>query len=159
MYRKVMVLALVLGLGACASIMHGSSQEVGLSSSPTAAKVTVDNLPLGNTPIVANLKRGNNHVVKFELAGYEPFEATITKKVSGWVWGNIVFGGLIGLGVDAMTGGLYQLTPEQIAGAMTKKGGEDAMSAATMSDGKTLQVFVVMRADPTWKKIGQLQRD
>jgi hypothetical protein len=81
----------------CATIMHGTSQQIGISSMPSGAKVSVDSNPMGVTPIFASLSRGDNHIIKIELDGYVPHEMTITKKTSGWVWGNIVFGGLIGL--------------------------------------------------------------
>jgi hypothetical protein len=35
--------------------------------------------------------------------------------VSGWIWGNLAFGGLIGLAVDFGTGGGYQLSPESLS--------------------------------------------
>lgn len=149
--RYLAAIAALITLAGCATIMHGTKQDVGVSSTPTAAKVTVDNAPLGNTPIVANLKRGDNHIVRVELAGYQAFEATLTKKTSGWVWGNIVFGGLIGLAVDAITGGLYSLTPEQISATMVKQ-------SATTTRGM-LQVFVVLQPDPTWTKVGQMTRE
>lgn len=149
--KIVLVLALVLVASACATIMHGTKQDVGVSSVPSAAKVSVDNAPLGSTPIVANLKRGDNHIVRVELAGYQTFEATLTKKTSGWVWGNIVFGGIIGLAVDAISGGLYELTPEQVSATLVKQ------SASTKSG--TLQVFVVLQPDDRWTKIGQLTRE
>ena len=98
----------------CATIMHGTSQQIGISSNPTGAKVTVDNMSTGTTSTFANLSRGSNHVVKIEMPGYMPSEMTITGKASGWVWGNILFGGLIGLAIDAASGGLYDLTPEQL---------------------------------------------
>jgi hypothetical protein len=53
-------------------------------------------------------------LVKIELPGYMPYETNLIRKVDGWIAGNIVFGGLIGLAVDAITGGMYKLTPEQI---------------------------------------------
>jgi hypothetical protein len=64
------------------------------------------------------LTRKDNHIVRIELAGYKPYETTLTRKVSGWVWGNIVFGGLVGLAVDAIDGALYNLTPEQVSAAL-----------------------------------------
>ena len=109
-------------------------------------------MPGGNTPVVANLKRGDNHIVKIELAGYQTFEATLTKKVSGWVWGNIVFGGLIGLAVDAMTGGLYNLTPEQITGQLARQG------ASIKSTSSGIYVGLVSSPDPSWVQIGSLSR-
>jgi hypothetical protein len=57
-------------------------------------------------------------MLKAELPGYAPYEMAFTKSVSGWVWGKVLFGGLIGLGVDAISGGLYYLTPEQVMGEM-----------------------------------------
>lgn len=83
--RRLTVSALLLATSGCASIMHGTKQDIGIPSSPTNARVSVDNAPLGNTPLVAKLSRGDNHIVKIELDGYAPFEATLTKKVSGWV--------------------------------------------------------------------------
>lgn len=148
--RKLAMLLLPLA-AACATIMHGTNQDVGLSSSPTNARVTVNNKPVGNTPVVAKLSRKDNHIVRFELEGYQPFEATLTRRTSGWVWGNIVFGGLIGLAVDAMSGGLYKLTPEQIAGTML------TATAALTPDG--LYIAVVLQAEPEWQKIGELDRE
>jgi hypothetical protein len=143
----------MLGVSACATIMHGTGQDVGISSTPTGAVVSIDNLEKGKTPLITKLSRKDNHVVKIELAGYQPYEATVVRNVSGWVWGNIVFGGLIGLGVDAMSGGLYKLSPEQVTGTLT--------GAQSARDTKTddIYVAVVLRAEPGWVKIGQLQRE
>jgi hypothetical protein len=149
--RRLAALLALVATSACATIMHGTRQDVGISSTPTSAKVTVDNAPLGSTPIVANLKRGDNHIVRVEMPGYQPFEATLTKKTSGWVWGNIVFGGLVGLAVDAITGGLYSLTPEQVSAVMVKQNASNTRG--------TLQVFVVLQPHPAWTKVGQLARE
>ena len=136
----------------CASIMHGTTQKVGISSSPTGAKVSIDNMPLGNTPLFADLKRGEEHVVTIEMPGYEKSQLTLTKNVSGWVWGNIVFGGIIGLAVDAIDGGLYNLSPEQLDAEMRK-------SDANVSSSKNgIMVVAVLHSDPTWEKIGSLTR-
>ena len=153
--RAVSGRALLMALAttsACASIMHGTTQDVGISSSPTNARVVIDNQPRGATPLIAKLSRGDNHIVRIELDGYAPFEATLTKQVSGWVWGNIVFGGLIGLAVDAMSGGLYSLTPEQLAGQLARQG----TSSRLQPDG--IYVILVRQADPSWEQIGALAR-
>jgi hypothetical protein len=151
MRRLSLALTAVL-VSACATIMHGTNQGMGISSTPTAARVTVDNVPRGVTPLVLELPRKDNHIVKIELDGYQPFEATLTKKVSGWVWGNIVFGGIIGLAVDALTGGLYNLTPEQIAGQLAQR----TSSSGTPVKGG-LYVVLVERAEPAWQRVGALK--
>jgi hypothetical protein len=143
-------IVLLVGLWGCATIMHGTSQKIGISSTPTGAKVSIDNKDLGVTPLFADLKRGEDHIVKIEMEGYQKSELTITKSVSGWVWGNIVFGGLIGLAVDAMSGGLYNLSPEQLNTELKKQG----VSAIEKDGG--VYLLTVLSADPAWKKIGNL---
>lgn len=148
----VAVIASSLALTACASIMHGSSQDVGISSTPTSASVTVDNTAKGQTPFVAKLSRKDNHVIHIAADGYQPADLTLTRSTSGWVWGNLLFGGLIGLAVDAISGGLYKLTPDQLNATLSK---QQAFVAPT-KDG--FYVVLVPAAEKGWLKIGQLQR-
>lgn len=151
MKRLGLVLA-AFALTACASIMHGTSQDIGISSSPTGAKVTVDNVAAANTPYIAKLSRKDNHIVKITMDGYEPAELPLTRSVSGWVWGNIVFGGVIGLAVDAISGGLYKLNPEQLQTTLAAQ----KTSLAPTKDG--IYVVLVRQAPREWTKVGQLQR-
>ena len=139
-------------VAACATIMQGTSQEVSVSSTPTGARVLVDGAEMGKTPLVASLKRKDKHVVRVELEGYQPFEMALGRATSGWVWGNIVFGGIPGLAIDAITGGMYKLKPEEIQATL-------AQSAALSTDPETdrLVVTVVLRPDPAWERIGTLE--
>lgn len=137
-------------LFSCATIMHGTSQEIGIQSSPTGATVTVDGQDFGKTPVIAKLSRKKSHKVHFTLEGFQPFDATITKSTSGWIWGNIVFGGLIGLAVDAISGGLYKLKPEQVKAVLTSQETGDSMQ------GIDIIITVVLEPDPKWEKIGNL---
>ena len=151
MKRFALTVAALLSTG-CASIMHGTSQDVGISSSPTNANVTVDKVAQGQTPVVAKLSRKDNHIVRLELDGYAPAEMTLTRSVSGWVWGNVVFGGLIGLAVDAISGGLYKLTPAQLQGTLARQGA----SIAPAKDG--VYVVLVKAPEAEWVKVGQLRQ-
>jgi len=139
-------------LAGCATIMNQTTQSIGMSSNPTGATVTVDGAPHGKTPVVARLSRKENHFVKMELEGFEPYETTLTRRVSGWVWGNVAFGGLIGLAIDAISGGLYKLTPDQITAELRTKG------HASFLQHDTLYVAVVLTPNPQWEKIGQLAK-
>lgn len=150
--RTLAVAAFLLATGACATVMQGTKQGISINSNPTGASIMVDGEPMGTTPAVLQLARKKEHVVRLDLEGYQPFEMALTKTTSGWVWGNLVFGGLVGLGVDAATGGLYKLTPETIAANMTTQ-------TAVVDGRQTIQVAVVMFPDPSWEKIGQLRAD
>ncbi len=141
------------GLSACATIIHSGHQDVGIQSLPTGATVSIDNADKGKTPIVAKLSRKDTHIVRVEMPGYRPFEATITRKVSGWVWGNLVFGGLVGLAVDAISGGMYSLTPQQMSATLAS----GQASIAAKEDG--LYVVAVLSPQSDWMKIGQLERE
>lgn len=141
------------GITACASIMHGPNQTIGVSSSPTSARVSVNGQSFGTTPAMVKLPSKSVHVIKVELDGYLPFEATVTKKLSGWVWGNIVFGGVIGLAVDAATGSLYRLTPEQLSAQLSRQTG----SAVTTRD--HIYLFLSQKAESDWDQIGQMLED
>src|SRR6266480_3279892 len=153
--RSIVLVAVLaaasLGLLACATILHGSSQDVGIASQPTGASVTVDNQMLGHTPVVAKLKRKDKHTIAVALDGYQPFEVTTTRSTSGWVWGNIVFGGLIGLAVDAIDGAFYNLSPEQVSATLA------ANHASVSKTGDGIYLFAVLKPEPGWVKVGQLQ--
>ena len=139
-------------LSGCATIIHGTRQNVGISSSPTGAEVWVDNVKMGETPVIAKLRRKDTHTVKLVLPGYQPYETTVTRSVSGWVWGNVAIGGLIGLGVDAISGGMYKLNPEQVTGSFAVE------RAAGLS--KTDEIYIDVSTAPQrgWERIGYLQK-
>lgn len=148
-------LALVLGVAgaACATLMQGTSQELSIGSSPTGARVLIDGAEAGKTPFVASLKRKDKHVVRLEMEGYKPYELALSRSTSGWVWGNLVFGGLPGLAIDAITGGLYKLKPEQVQATL------DNATTAYGEDNDVIVVAVVLHSDPEWVQVGQLSRD
>ncbi len=136
----------------CATIVHGTRQSVSISSMPSNACVWVDRTFIGYTPIIVEMTRKENHVIYIQLEGYQPYEAAFTKQVSGWVFGNIVFGGVIGLAVDAITGGIYKLTPEQVHAQMAA----DHMAYSKQSSDS--YIAVVLNPDPSWEKVGSLTK-
>jgi|SRR5579864_2532371 len=142
-----------LGLCACATIIHSPRQQVAISSTPAGATISIDNKEVGQTPLVTRLARRDEHVLRIELAGYQPFQATLHRKVSGWVLGNIVFGGLVGLAIDAVSGGMYELRPDQVSAALTS-----GQARIERRSGE-LTVLTVLEPQPDWMKVAQLQRD
>ena len=151
--RRVMaaVVALTMVAG-CATIINHPTQAIGFSSRPAGASVRVDGVVQGQTPLVKKLSRKDNHMVSFELEGYEPFRASLAPTVSGWVWGNILLGGLIGLAIDATTGSMYKLTPDQVTAELRKT------NQFSLLQEDTLYMTVVLTPDPRWQKIGQLHQ-
>lgn len=135
----------------CATIMTGTSQKIGVTSMPTNARVSVDGQDVGVTPLFANLKRSRTHIISIEMPGYLKTDIAVNKKINGWVWGNIVFGGLIGLIVDATTGSLYSLTPDQIQEELTK-------GNVKLPKDNCIMIATVLNPDSNWHKIGELKK-
>src|SRR5688572_33183780 len=70
--RVLIAAALSLLVAGCATIRHGTQQDVGFGSVPTNARITVDNQRTATTPTVMKLSRKDNHIVRIELDGYVP---------------------------------------------------------------------------------------
>ena len=70
----------------CATMAHGTRQNVIVKSDPPGAQVYVGGKTLGVTPLVADLWRGDRHVVlRFELDGFETQELRLTRDASAMV--------------------------------------------------------------------------
>ena len=98
----------------CGTFVNGMHQDLTVTSNPGGADVSVDGVPLGTTPVVTSVSRKHGHVVKVEQPGYHPVEASIVPETSAWEWGNVIFGGIIGVAVDALTGGMYYLSQDRV---------------------------------------------
>jgi hypothetical protein len=122
---STMALTCVLVSG-CASIVDGGRKSVKIDSNPSGAKFTVydekGTLVISQTtPAKIKLERfhnyfdGEDYKLVFEYPGYYPGETFIKHKIDGWYFGNIIFGGLIGLVVvDPLTGSMWTLSPRKL---------------------------------------------
>lgn len=114
-----LVVVMSLQTGGCASIAHGSSQNVSISTEPPGADVRLDNGVNVTTPSQIKLQRKNDYIVTISKAGYQTQVIPLNSVLSGWLAGNLVFGGLIGGAIDLSSGAAYTLTPEKISIALT----------------------------------------
>ncbi len=98
----------------CASIIHGTTQDIAVNSNPDGVKVIVKGVHMATTPAVIELKRKESTILRFEKEGYNSVEVILKRTTDGWVWGNILLGGIIGFIVDFSNGAAYKLSPEDI---------------------------------------------
>jgi len=146
------VIAAATALSGCASIVHNGPRPISVASTPPGATVTIYDrndalVETHTTPFIAQLPtkyryfKGQQYRLVFELAGHAKSEVKLEPKVSGWYFGNIVFGGLLGLlVVDPLTGAMYNLSPKQIEQPLT------ATQAQVIRDGKGFMVMLVSQA-------------
>jgi hypothetical protein len=114
---RTVVLLLVLAGGlmsGCATIIHGTTQEIPVTSEPPGALVATTGDLKVTTPGTLELKRKTGHVLTVTKDGYKPETVKLESVLSGAVAGNILLGGLIGWGVDVATGGDSRLVPESV---------------------------------------------
>ena len=116
---RIALLALVVGtLPGCATITRGSSEALVVESTPTGAEVRLSSGETCKTPCTLKKKRKHNFVVFINRDGFEPVEVAVISETAGagaaGMAGNVLVGGLIGVGVDAATGATKRLTPNPI---------------------------------------------
>lgn len=115
-FIQKMILILLMGLNcvSCATVINGTTQRVPVSSDPVGAYVFVDGNPVGCTPTQIELKRKYDHLITLSKEGYEDETIRVEPVLSAAVAGNIIAGGFIGWGVDAINGAQYRLIPETV---------------------------------------------
>jgi hypothetical protein len=104
----------------CASIIHGTTQDINISSAPDQAEIWIDGAKMGSTPTKITLKRKDNYLVTIKKEGYKEATMKIEGTASAWIIGNIIFGGIPGCVIDLLTGGAYDLKPEYVDINLTK---------------------------------------
>jgi hypothetical protein len=132
MNKKSLTFMLVAAISApflfsnCASIVSKATYPVVISSNPPGADVRIINkygmeIYRGTTPTSVPLKSSAGffsyaeYRITFSKAGYTDKTVFIRAEIDGWYFGNILFGGLIGLLiVDPATGAMWTIGTEYV---------------------------------------------
>ena len=122
MKKRIATTILTLGcLAGCSSIVSKSEYAVTVASTPSNANFTITNkagdaVQSGMTPSTITLKSssgyfaGESYTIKLTKEGYSPKTYTLKSSIDGWYFGNLLFGGLIGMIIiDPLTGAMYNL--------------------------------------------------
>lgn len=119
--RLILAAALCVALGGCASVTRGTTENISIASTPSGAQADVAGLDIPTvcvTPCVVQAKRSADIVVTVSKEGYEPQIVPLSKDVSGsggaGFAGNLLLGGLVGMGVDAATGAAMDHKPNPV---------------------------------------------
>jgi len=146
---------IILLFSNCASIVSKSSYPLSVNSSPSEANIVITDkkgleIYSGTTPAVMKLDAGSGffgkaqYQVKFSKEGYESKTVPVLFKLDGWYFGNILFGGIIGmLIVDPATGAMYKLDTEYLNETLTRSNSSVAVEA--------LKVYSLDEIPDAWK--------
>lgn len=116
--RLIVVLAVLSGLQACATVTRGTTEAFVVDSEPVGANVTLSTGERCKTPCTLTKKRKESFMVTIELDGYETVQTQVQSQVAGGgaagMAGNVLVGGIIGVGVDAASGATKELVPNPL---------------------------------------------
>ncbi|MBN8648689.1 MAG: PEGA domain-containing protein [Caulobacterales bacterium] len=118
---------LIAGLTGCATVTRGTTTAFNVETMPIGAKVTLSTgQTCEATPCTITMPRKDGFTVTITKPGYKTWtgnvESKMTKGGGAGLAGNILAGGVIGMGVDASNGSLKDLVPNPLKVTLTPEG-------------------------------------
>jgi hypothetical protein len=147
--KTIAFIAIVITFTSCASIVSSSKWPLTVKTTPAGAQVQITNrrgisVFTGQTPATLLLKSGagffasESYMIKLTMPGYAEKIIPVRCSLNGWYFGNIIFGGLIGLLiVDPATGAMYRLDVNYIDEPLTATNA----TGTTANKGQTLKIM------------------
>ena len=149
-------------LSACATIVEGNDQTVTVMTQPPGATCK---LVRGETVVaVVNPTPGSIQVEKShddisvlcEMEDHESGAGTLASRFEGMTFGNILFGGLIGVAVDAGSGAMHDypgsitliMPPKQFGSASERDKFYDNLVASVRLEAKKAEAKIRENCDP-----------
>jgi len=121
--RTWMVIAGMI-LASCASIVEGTDQTVIVKTDPSEAACALTQegnkvAEIGSTPSTVILeKSAEDLTIECTKDGYFNEISSVPSSFEGMTFGNIIFGGIIGVGIDAASGAMHHY-PEEVTVLLT----------------------------------------
>lgn len=117
--NKLIIIAIALTLGGCSTVTRGTTNKITFESNPGGARVqTTAGNACSETPCIIEVPRKTTFVAKFSKAGYQDQSVPVNTRLAGagaaGFAGNVLVGGVIGMGVDAATGATLEHYPNPV---------------------------------------------
>ena len=113
------MLCAALSVSGCATVTRGTNDVLNVNTVPGGAQVQTSNgFSCDSTPCAIKMPRRSEFVASITKPGCRPVDVNVTHRTADGggaaLAGNVLVGGVIGLGVDAATGASQELTPNPI---------------------------------------------
>lgn len=172
---RIALVAALLWLSGCASLTHGTKQELSFQANPEGATVTLhpalpaqeppaesradgwtpprtrDAAPaqaprlLGTTPLRITLDRADGQSIVFSKDGYKSLTMQLATRTNPMFWGNLVCCSLIGSIIDNATGAIWEYVPSQYFVTLIPLHATSIDSGSGQSQRDKAIVFIVRR--------------
>ena len=117
--RLMCVLMLAALSGGCATVTRGTDNTIGFDSRPSQAEVRTSNGLGCVTPCSLVVKRNEEFIATFSKPGYRSQQVEVKTQLAGagaaGLAGNVLIGGIVGIGVDAVTGAANEHTHNPVS--------------------------------------------
>lgn len=119
----VLVAAAAVALSGCATVTKGTNEDVQFTSTPSGLKVETSNGMHCTTPCILRIERKQKFVATF-VQGKAVRTINVSTQVretgGAALAGNILAGGVIGIGIDAATGSSLDHIPNPVHADFSK---------------------------------------
>ena len=123
--RAILLLLVLLGpigLGGCASVTRGWSEQIQITSEPEGADVRTSLSQACTTPCTLTISRKDEFSVTYAKPGYHPQTVQVGTRLAsagavGFA-GNVLVGGIVGMGVDAASGATLEHHPNPVVAVL-----------------------------------------
>ena len=117
--KLISCVALASAASGCASITQGTRDALLLKTDPAGASaITSNGYSCAETPCAIEVPKKQGFTVTFDKDGCESKTVNVVTRMSksggAAVAGNVLAGGIIGLGVDSVTGAAKELVPNPV---------------------------------------------
>lgn len=137
--RLLSIARIVIGASAlvcltgCATISRGTTEQFHVTSEPSGAQVRTSNgFTCEATPCEFNMQRKTGFSVTVSKAGFSPATVAVKSEMAGagaaGMAGNVLIGGVIGLGIDATSGATRDLRPNPLHVILTAQPNTEAQA-------------------------------
>lgn len=127
----LVVLTMIMFVG-CSTIADGTRQQIPINSQPQGADLIItkpvklynihgqynrtveDTVIIAKTPYIFNAKRKEDYSIFLRKLNYEQYSLKTSKRVNPAIFGNILLGGVIGMGMDMSNGSGSIIMPERV---------------------------------------------
>jgi hypothetical protein len=92
-------------------MLSGSSQPLTFNSSPNGARIYVNGMELGTTPLTIPVKRSKTTMILAKKNGYEDQQLVLQTKMNDTVWGNALGVGFFGTTTDYASDAIIEYSP------------------------------------------------
>lgn len=114
----VLLCSSALLLGGCATVTRGTTSQVQIDSDPPGAQVRTSLNHTCTAPCTIQVSRKDEFAVTFSLPGYRDERVDVKTQIAGagaaGFAGNVIVGGVVGMGVDAVTGSTLEHVPNPV---------------------------------------------